>query len=95
MRIESKKTETVRRAFVIILAILFVLPVIACSENEGGETTGTSAETPATGSETRGGEYDEIDSYLNELAGSADTAGMTFTFIGRSSDNFPKEDKEQ
>ena len=91
-------TKTLRRVFIILLAALFVLPVIACGKKTDGEATAKPTDTPAAESTTQRateqGEYAEIDAYVRELAGSVGTEGMTFTFIGRSSDNFPKEEKE-
>ena len=91
---EKSGMKTVGRVFVILFAVILVLPLIACGKEAGKDTAEAPTAAPATESATESEEYAEIDSYVKELAGSADTEGMTFTFIGRSSDNFPKEEKE-
>ncbi|MBQ2468337.1 MAG: hypothetical protein II503_01515 [Clostridia bacterium] len=84
----------IKRVLTVLLAVLFVIPAIACGKAPEAPETETETGTAATETATDQEEYAEIDEYLTELAGSTDTEGMTFTYIGRQSDNFPKKDEE-
>ncbi|MBQ2469427.1 MAG: hypothetical protein II503_07025, partial [Clostridia bacterium] len=84
----------IKRVLTVLLAVLFVIPAIACGKAPEAPETETETGTPATETATDQEEYAEIDEYVNELAEAIDTEGMTFTYIGRQSDNFPKKDEE-
>ncbi len=94
MQTENERMKTAGRIAAFILAALLVLPLIACRRDAEVQTAEKSSETPVAEPTTEESDHAEIDSYVKELAASAGTEGMTFTFIGRSSDNFPKEDRE-
>ena len=91
---EKRGEKMIKKTFAILLAILFVLPVIACENKGKVNETETRSTAPATETATGNNDYSEIDAYVNELASSVNTDGMEFTFIGRSSDNFPNKDEE-
>ena len=85
-----------KKIIILLLVLTLVLPfAVSCGQNGGGDDTGKATEATGTAGESGDeNEYAEIDAYVQELAESTDTAGSTFTYIGRSSDNFPTEDKE-
>ncbi len=85
-----------RKIIVILLALLMILPIVSACGKGGSdpkqETKGT--ETAGATVTADDGENAEIDAYVAELAASSDTAGRSFTYVGRSSDNFPTKDQE-
>ena len=78
----------------LIALILALLTVAAALASCGGGGGGGKAETDGsdTVAVTGSSEQNEIDEYLNELAGRMDTEGKTFTYVGPSV-NFPTEEK--
>ncbi|MBR7032752.1 MAG: hypothetical protein IKI03_03870, partial [Clostridia bacterium] len=86
-----------KKILILLLAIALVLPVaVSCGKDGGPEPGKDTSEATDTAGTTGGdeNEFAEIDEYVNELAESVDTNGYSFTYIGRESNNFPKEDRE-
>jgi len=85
-----------KKILILLLAIALVLPVAVSCNKSGGNDPGkdTSKTTDTAGTGEVENDFAEIDEYVADLADSTDTNGYSFTYIGRESDNFPKEDRE-
>jgi len=74
----------------IFLVLLMVLPLlVSCGKDSDGNKDSQSSTTAVVDPATA-----EIDEYVAEIASNANFAGQTFTYIGRTSDNFPVEEEE-
>ena len=88
-----------KKIIILLLVLTLVLPVaVACNKQDGGKETEKET-TPVSDTAANSGtadkdEYAEIDAYVADLAANSDTNGKSFTYIGRESDNFPREDRE-
>ncbi len=84
-----------KRTIALILALILIVPLIAaCGDKEEKENAaGSTAVETKSPAETVDQEIAEIDSYVSDLAASHNYDGVTFSFIGRSDDNFPTEEE--
>ncbi|MBQ2468179.1 MAG: hypothetical protein II503_00715, partial [Clostridia bacterium] len=83
-----------KKILILLLVLTLVLPVAVSCGNGGGSETGKETASDTAGTGENENEYAELDAYVEELAEGTNTDGSTFTYIGRSSDNFPKEERE-
>ncbi|MBQ7475557.1 MAG: hypothetical protein IJS78_06525 [Clostridia bacterium] len=85
-----------KKIIVVLLALLMILPIVtACKKDNNDPKPETKGTETVNGTATEEDNEDaEINAYVAELAASTDTAGKSFTYVGRTSDNFPKKDQE-
>ena len=83
-----------KKILILLLVLTLVLPVAVSCGNGGGSETGKETASDTAGTGENENEYAELDAYVEELAEGTNTDGSTFTYIGRSSDNFPKDERE-
>ena len=86
----------IKRVLTVLLAVLFVIPAIACGKAPEAPETETETGTPATETATDQEEYAEIDEYVTLDMGCVglDLAGNEYAVSICAKDNFSPYDYE-
>ncbi len=82
-----------KRILALVLVLLLIVPMLAaCGDDGSKKSDGGKTETKKT-VETVDPEISELDNYVDEIAASHNYEGVTFSYIGRTDDNFPTEEE--